>query len=167
MYLDITHPPTTVSKDGQPLLHTEDELIGYVRALESDFIHRADLTNLKSRYASEIARMVILKLWLIAQYPFSSHPIVTPMCVSQETMLRTPVSVMELSERMTQGPWVGRFAWWSNCYVQWHPLAVALAELCVQKDGELVQRAWKIVDKVYPLWKETGRLVHRTFVAPY
>lgn len=151
----ITHPHPTTSEDGQSTLHTEDELIGYVRALENDFIHTSDPSNLSSRYASEVARMVILKLWLIVQYPFSSHPTVTPMRVSQETMLRTAVSVMELSERMTQGPWAGRFAWWTDCYVQWHPLAVALAELCVQRDGDLVKRAWKIVDQVYPRWKET------------
>lgn len=150
----ITHPHTKTSEDGQDTLHTEDELIGYVRALENDFIHTADPSHLNSRYASEVARMVILKLWLIVQYPFSAHPTVTPMRVSQETMLRTAVSVMELSERMTQGPWASRFAWWTDCYVQWHPLAVALAELCVQRDGELVNRAWKIVDQVYPRWKE-------------
>lgn len=150
----ICHPHTNTSKDGQAALHTEDELIVYVRALENDFIHTADPSNLNSRYASEIARLVILKLWLIVQYPFSAHPTVTPMRVSQETMLRTAVSVMELSERMTQGPWVGRFTWWTDCYVQWHPLAVTLAELCVQRDSELAERAWKIVDQVYPRWKE-------------
>lgn len=150
----ITHPHASRSEAGQGTLHTEDELINYVRALENDFIHTADPSSLSSRYASEVARMVILKLWLIVQYPFTSHPTVTPMRVSQETMLRTAISVMELSERMTQGPWAGRFAWWTDCYVQWHPLAVALAELCTQRDGELVQRAWKIVERVYPLWKD-------------
>lgn len=150
----ITHPHNNTSEAGQSPLHTEDELIGYVRALENDFIHSADPTNLNSRYASEVARLVILKLWLIVQYPFSTHPTVTPMRVSQETMLRTAVSVMELSERMTQKPWASRFAWWTDCYVQWHPLAVTLAELCVQKEGELVERAWRIVEQVFPVWRE-------------
>lgn len=151
----ICHPHTTTSKGGQSTVHTEDELISYVRSLENDFIHAADRSNLNSLYASEVTRLVILKLWLIVQYPFSSHPTVTPMRVSQETMLRTAVSVMELSERMSQGPWAGRFTWWTDCYVQWHPLAVTLAELCVQRDASLVKRAWKIVDQVYPRWKET------------
>ena len=38
--------------------------------------------------------------------------------------------------------------------IQWHPLAVALAELCTQSSGPLVDRAWRVVDTVFPLWSE-------------
>ncbi|KAL6863151.1 hypothetical protein ACO1O0_003395 [Amphichorda felina] len=149
----ITHPPT--HSDPQSRLHTEDELIQHVRGLEHDFIHVADSSHLSSRYASEVARLVILKLWLIVQYPFSAQPSVAPMPVSRETMLRTAVSVMELSDRMTDRPWKNRFDWWTRCYVQWHPLAVALAELCIQTKGELADYAWMVVDRVFPLWSNT------------
>lgn len=135
-------------------LHTEEDLIQLVRSLESEFIHNADPGNLASRYASEVTRLCILKLWLIVQYPFSQKPTVAPMRVSRETMLRTAVSVMELSLRMSEPPWVDRFSWWTETYVQWHPLAVALAELCVQTEGELVARAWTVVDTVFPLWRD-------------
>jgi hypothetical protein len=154
----ITHPHArdSAGDDAQGPVHTEDQLLQVVRALEDDFIHSADPSHLNSRYASEIARMVILKLWLIVQYPFSAQPTVTPLRVSRETMLRTAVSVMELSDRMSEGPpWKGRFGWWTRCYVQWHPLAVALAELCVQTEGELVERAWRVVERVFPLWSYT------------
>lgn len=151
----ITHPHAHTADNPAKSIHSEDELIQYVRALENDFIHSADPSNLNSRYASEVARMVILKLWLIVQYPFSANPVVPPMRVSRETMLRTAVSVIELSDRMTDEPWKDRFAWWTRCYVQWHPLAVALAELCVQTQGELAERAWRVVERVYPLWRET------------
>lgn len=150
----IIHPHGR-STDGESTVHTEDELITHVRALENDFIHNADPTFLPSRYASEVARMVILKLWLIVQYPYSATPTVAPMRVSRETMLRTAVSVMDLQQRLTGEPFRERFAWWTNCYVQWHPLAVTLAELCIQTEGELVERAWRTVETVYPLWKET------------
>lgn len=35
--------------------------------------------------------------------------------------------------------------------MQWHALAVALAELCVQTEGVLVDRAWTTVERVLPL----------------
>lgn len=44
-----------------------------------------------------------------------------------------------------------RFKWWKDGYVQWHALSVALAELCVQTEGVLVDRAWATVDRVLPL----------------
>jgi hypothetical protein len=151
----IIHPPDNMSGVGENSVYSEDELIKHVRKLETDFIHSADPSHLASSYASEIARMVILKLWLIVQYPFSTQPSVAPMRVSRVTMLRTAVSVMELSNRMEADPWRESFGWWTRCYVQWHPLAICLAELCLQTEGELVERAWALVERVYPLWGST------------
>ncbi|KAK6860242.1 fungal specific transcription factor domain-containing protein [Apiospora arundinis] len=72
--------------------------------------------------------------------------------VSREAMLQTAVSVLELTRHNQKSPFAERFGWWSTTYVQWHPLAVCLAELCAQTRGPLVQRAWESVDVVYPLW---------------
>ncbi|KAK8132914.1 hypothetical protein PG999_001087 [Apiospora kogelbergensis] len=72
--------------------------------------------------------------------------------VSREAMLQTAVSVLELTQHNQKSPFAERFGWWSNTYVQWHPLAVCLAELCAQTRGPLVQRAWESVDIVYPKW---------------
>ncbi|KAI0023879.1 fungal-specific transcription factor domain-containing protein [Xylariomycetidae sp. FL0641] len=49
---------------------------------------------------------------------------------SRASALRTAVSIMEMFEAIGQGPFGDRFRWWCVTYVQWHPLAVALAELC-------------------------------------
>ena len=151
----IIHPHDHPSEMSDKELTTEAELIQHVQSLERDFIHTADPSHLNSRYASEVARIVILKMWLIVQYPYTTQPSVAPMRVSRETMLRTAVSVMELSERMTQPPWENRFAWWTNSFVQWHPLAVALAELTVQTEGKLVERAWRIVEDIFPVLRDS------------
>ncbi|RYO87070.1 hypothetical protein DL763_006513 [Monosporascus cannonballus] len=80
--------------------------------------------------------------------------------MSREATLRTAVSIMELSHHAsTAGPLAPRFGWWSATYVQWHPLAVALAELCGGGGGggigdELADRAWRVIDEVFPLWAE-------------
>ncbi|EEY17744.1 conserved hypothetical protein [Verticillium alfalfae VaMs.102] len=47
-------------------------------------------------------------------------------------------------------PQAARFHWWYDMYPQWHPLAVALAELCAQTEGELVDRAWVVVEGAVP-----------------
>lgn len=145
----LQHPATTASGESHHFIFTEDDLFQHVRRLENDFIHVSDPSHLPSRYASEIARLVVLKLWLVIQYPFSALPSAIRPRVSRETMLRTAVSVMELSERMSESPWAERFAWWTATYPQWHPLAVALAELCVQTRGDLVERSWTVVDRTF------------------
>lgn len=37
-------------------------------------------------------------------------------------------------------------------YVQWHAIAVTLAELCSQINTPLVTRAWAIIDTVFDRW---------------
>jgi hypothetical protein len=149
----LLHQPPKLDEQSPQGIYTEDDIISQVRRLETNFVHSVDHTHLPSLYASEIARVVILKLWLACQYPFSAQPPIIRPNVSRETMLRTALSVMELTERMQLPPWKGRFSWWANTYVQWHPLAVTLAELCVRTEGDLVERAWEVVERVYPLWR--------------
>ncbi|KAH7133288.1 hypothetical protein B0J13DRAFT_97832 [Dactylonectria estremocensis] len=130
-------------------IYSEDDLLGHIRQLEDSFIHTAVPTHLPSVFASQIARIVILKLWLNVQYPFTTS--IAPIRrVSRETMLRTSLSLMDLRTRLTEREWGERFGWWADTYVQWHPLAVALAELCVQTEGELVDRAWEVVERNFP-----------------
>ncbi|KAI0434952.1 fungal-specific transcription factor domain-containing protein [Xylaria sp. FL1042] len=73
---------------------------------------------------------------------------------SRQSTLRTAVSIMELSEFLETGPYSDRTRWWSETYVQWHPLAVALAELCTQTEGTVVEHAWRVIEFVFPRWSD-------------
>ncbi|WXC55789.1 hypothetical protein SNK03_001728 [Fusarium graminearum] len=150
----MSYPQYSAKGEPEHFLYTEDQLISHIRRLENTFIHTARPSHLPSLYASEIARIVILKLWLNIQYPFNGGPAPDRPRVSKETMLRTAISIIELRERMTKSQWEDRYAWWSDTYVQWHPLAVALAELCVQTEGELVEKAWVVVERTFPSSRE-------------
>jgi hypothetical protein len=150
----LSHPRYSSKGEPEHFLYTEDQLISHIRQLENSFIHTARPSHLPSVYAAEIARIVILKLWLNIQYPFNGGPAPDRPRVSKETMLRTAISIIELRERMTKNQWEDRFAWWTDTYVQWHPLAVALAELCVQTEGELVEKAWVVVERTFPSSRE-------------
>jgi hypothetical protein len=161
LFGSMVHQPHKMDDNPNQASYTEDDLMERVRHLEASFIHNADHTHLPSLYASEIARIVILKLWLACQYPFSAQSAVPRTKVSRETMLRTALSVMELQEKMQLPPWRDRFSWWTVSYVQWHPLAVTLAELCIRTEGDLVDRAWEVVDRVYPLCRDVIADTHR------
>ncbi|KAI1202742.1 fungal-specific transcription factor domain-containing protein [Nemania serpens] len=55
--------------------------------------------------------------------------------------LRIAISIMQLSDFLETGPYSDRIRWWCETYVQWHPLAVSLAELCTLTQGAVVDRA--------------------------
>ncbi|KAI1169969.1 hypothetical protein F4777DRAFT_584388 [Nemania sp. FL0916] len=74
--------------------------------------------------------------------------------LSRQATLRTAISVIELTNLLETGQYADRIRWWCETYVQWHPLAVALVELCVQTRGELVDHAWQVIEFVFPRWSD-------------
>lgn len=165
IFLWVAHMQSAQTSTPQ---QTEDDVIRRAQRLESEFVTNADPSKLQSYMASGLVRLINLKVWMLLQYPMQApvKPTATSEAgrnlpepqrprwprVSRETMLQTCTSILELAEYFLRGPRAERFGWWSNTYVQWHPLAVCLAELCRQTRGLLVDRAWKAVDQVYPLW---------------
>lgn len=148
---------TATASDSQ----ADEEIISYVRLLEARFIDSADRAHLISYLTAGTVRLIVLKLWLDVQYPVrvlpirgGSTPTVAGRCsrVSREVMLRTAGLVIELAESAESTPEAERFHWWCRTFVQWHALAVALAELCTQTQGEVVERAWRIIDTVFQRW---------------
>ncbi|EFQ25411.1 fungal specific transcription factor domain-containing protein [Colletotrichum graminicola] len=155
------HPQLALGPDSSPDTATsEEEIMAHAQRLEtlfgtapkapaspSQLQDQEDARNLLANHAAITVRIIILKMWLSAQYPFTPRAASTAKPrVARETMLRTAVNTIELVE-FSSITYRERFGWWIDSYVQWHPLAVALAELCVQTRGELVDRAWAVVDR--------------------
>lgn len=142
---------------------SEDDLVRRVKELEARFIPAAGADDnaparlgFQSTLATLVIRIASLTYWLSVQYPWQARQPVARPRVTREHMLQTAVSIMEL-KALSFGGGAGsdygeRFAWWQDGYTQWHALAVCLAELCVQTEGALVERAWAVVDRAAPVF---------------
>jgi hypothetical protein len=155
------------------------------QALETAFVRAADPSHLASSLASVVAKIVVLRVWMMVQYPFHQVRSGEPRpAISSEKRLRMALSMLELedprksipeSERWEVSsslaplhPAVQRYyyqeqyvlttshgtQWWMSTYPQWHPLAVALSELCTQTEGDMVERAWNVIDTRFSYWGE-------------
>lgn len=141
---------------------SEEDIIHRIKTLEAQFLTPAadQPGHPQASYAASVLRISSLVYWLSIQYPLQvRQPTIKPR-VSREHMLQTAVAIMELqscgpsSAAMSVEEFRERFIWWQDGYIPWHPLAVALAELCVQTEGPLVDRAWKTIDRVMPSWSD-------------
>ena len=72
--------------------------------------------------------------------------------VARDLVLLVAVQNMECSHLLDTDPTTEPWRWFFKTYVQWHSLAAALAELCVQDSGPLAERAWRIIDVVFDDW---------------
>ncbi|KKO97077.1 fungal specific transcription factor domain-containing protein [Trichoderma harzianum] len=128
---------------------------------ESLFFQKCD-TNIPIQwYLSMIGRLLILKMWLSLRYPLQAQgqPIYPNTGTTRNQTLRTAVLILETMKMLENDPKSVRFKWVGRTWVQWHPLAVVLTELCVQTKGPLVDQAWVAVESV---WNTFGERVANT-----
>ena len=130
----------------------------FERSLSENVIHYCDPANPIAWTTSVIARLIMCRVRLKIYYPSSiwkgsnaSQKASRPQ-ISNEKRLETAVACMEYTYLVDTEPKVAQWRWFGKTYVQWNVLAVALAELCTQTKGPVVERAWSIVDTVFDDW---------------
>lgn len=123
------------------------------KEIESRILIYCDTSNPSAWTTSVIARVIMARIRLALYHPplhdqrSSSHQY-----VSRDIVLKLAVENMEYSHLLNTARAAAPWRWFFKTYVQWHALAAALAELCVQNEGPLVQRSWRIVDIVFDDW---------------
>lgn len=147
------------AKDGEKVsaVTTIEEKIALIseceQYLKQEYLIYCDHTNPIAWVAVTVARLILGRMWLAVYHPLQqehrSH--VYPM-LTRERLMLISVSVLEDAHRLEREPSVVQWRWFFSCWVQWHALAVALAELCLHNRGPLVERAWAIIDQVFEPW---------------
>jgi hypothetical protein len=122
---------------------------------ESLYFQKCDANVPIQWYLSMIGRLLILKMWLSQRYPLRARDQPIYANATPDQTLRTAVSILEIMMNLYENnPKSSRFKWVGRTWVQWHPLAVILAELCIQTEGPLVERAWAVVESVWNMYGE-------------
>ena len=131
-----------------------DERRGWVvegqRRIEEKYLRHCNTAVPFQRFTMLVADIMIAILWLVIYRPLQRHPAgPTSVKVPPGRILHLSVEVMEKSLQVSIDTCARPFRWISIIWVQWHALAVMIAELCVQTEGPTVERAWSIVNTVF------------------
>ncbi|THC97089.1 hypothetical protein EYZ11_003407 [Aspergillus tanneri] len=85
-------------------------------------------------------------LQLAALRPLQRDPIFVPPQIKNHGLLKLCVDVLqrtrELSDDRRAAPW----RWFQDLWAPWHPLSVAIAELCVCDDLSVLSAYWPVVE---------------------
>lgn len=128
-------------------------LSDFKKHLEEEYLVHLDLRNPLAWITKMVSHLVLKRYWLAAYHPLRREKRATHNeGVTRDSLLSTAVEIMEDSHCLESEPTTAQYEWFLKSWVQWHALAVALAELCVQNQGPLVQRAWDIIDTVFEPW---------------
>ena len=134
-----------------------DWVIVCQRRIEDNYLQHCNTTVPIQRYTILVADIIIASMWLFTYRPLQKHPdSPTSVKIPHPRILYLSVKVMEKAIQVPMDTSVAPFKWISTTWVQWHALAVMIAELCVQTEGPTVERAWALVNTAF---EETARHV--------
>lgn len=121
--------------------------------LKEEYLIHCDLRNPIAWVTVAVTQLIVKRFWLAIYHPLQHERIPnTRPNMTREQLLTITVELLESAHRLEIEPATTQWRWFFDSWVQWHALAVALAELCVQNQGPLVQRAWAIIDEVFEPW---------------
>lgn len=119
----------------------------FEKTVREKFSTRCDQTDPFQRLILNVSRSMCSTMKLRAVRPIIKSPSSIPPRVDSPLVLKIAVDCMRNSEGIVSDPETAQYRW--MVWVQWHPLAVALAGLCSIRDTELANIAWAAVEQAY------------------
>ena len=123
-----------------------------IEYIQEKFIRHCNPEILLHSFMQGVTTVIYPLLRLIALRPIQRHPAAKPPRVDSAVILRLCIGLFEGTQKIYLDPEIRQWGWFF--WVQWHPLAVALAELCSHTDGPLVEPAWHAVDDAFEQFAE-------------
>ena len=121
--------------------------------VQNHYLAGCDLAQKGNWILLMIGRLLILKLWSRLYYPLQSQA-TGPHNMSKAKTLRLMVETLEIQDALETNEVSAQFFWLFHTYVPWHALAIALAELCVEPNDPIADRAWQAINKRFKQWGE-------------
>ena len=152
-----------------------DAVIKAQRHVEDKYLCHLNLAHPFHWATRLVADMITAIIWLVVYRPLQQRPDSNPPPqLADPGILGLSVEVLERYHQLNTDPAASGIRWLSQTYVQWHALAVTIAELCVKKEGPMVERAWAIVIPTFEqasqhvadshegmLWRPIKKLMNR------
>lgn len=126
-----------------------DAAINVQRRVEERYLRHLKLARPFHWATRLVADIMTATMWLVVYRPLQKHPDNSPSQLPNPGILGLSVEVLERAHQLSTDPAASSFRWLSQTYVHWHALAVTIAELCVKREGPMVERAWAILTPAF------------------
>ncbi|KAF2757283.1 RPE65-domain-containing protein [Pseudovirgaria hyperparasitica] len=129
--------------------------------------HKVDKDTEQIRWhIKQMFEGLVASMQLNAVRPLRPQPIEQPPNVKGSHLLRLAVTSLikdkEVSDDRRNDPWI----WFANLWAPWHDLAVALSELSVCEDPQLVKSCWKPINAAFSRLSDKVVDSHSTLWGP-
>lgn len=93
-----------------------------------------------------------IKAQLGIDFPFGTIPTKTMPAEERSALLKASVDIIQFTHRLAIDDRVSDWQWYFRGYVQWHSIAIVVAELGWNTNAQFVDTAWQVLDPVLADW---------------
>ena len=156
-YISVGELDRPQENTGDPWAQRRSWVVSCQQRIENKYLRHCNPAVSIQRYTLLVADIMVARMWLFTYRPLQKHPDrPSPVKIPHLEVLHLSIEVMEKAIRASNDASIASFQWMSITWVQWHALAVMIAELCVQTEGPTVERAWAFANTAF---EETARHV--------
>ena len=130
----------------------QSAVLHFKRTLHNKYLQYCDMDNPFQWFAKCVGEVMSLALMLFAVRPMQLHPSIKAPQSADSSVLNLAIDCLRKHREILTDPRTEPWRWFA--WVQWHPLAVALAELCSRTEGPVVDRAWEVVDDAFQRYSQ-------------
>lgn len=157
VFRKINFVPRNSNLDTTMTLVQKEELIAAChQRIEERYLKQIDMSVPLYWVVAHVARLMLSKMWVMCYHPIQRTDGVASL--PQETRDKLFTTSLETLEYHTLLENEVRFAKWNwlfKTYIQWHALAFLLTELTFRTKGDLVERAWRVINAIFAKWSES------------
>ena len=117
--------------------------------LEQKYLQHCSDVDPRQRYARLIGKILVRCTWLYVYRPLQKSTNCVPSAIPRKEVLQLATDILRYHQDAICNLAFANLRWITKAWVQWHALAVVLAELCVQTSGPMIESAWAIAESYY------------------
>jgi len=130
-------------------------LNAYAAKAESEMIRYCHPTRRLDWLCMEFHRAMLIKMNLIIDYPHGLVPTKEMPTSDRHRLLQSSVDIISATQRLTRDGKLGDWGWYFRGFMQWHSVAVVIAELGRSQNPQFAAGAWAVLQPILRTWDTT------------
>ncbi|KFX94439.1 hypothetical protein V490_04339 [Pseudogymnoascus sp. VKM F-3557] len=126
--------------------------------IQRDHLRHCDNNQPIHWLAQHVSYVMISEMWIkLYNDEWLSSNSSSGIHVTRNQILLTAIDIVDTPRRLEAEPQAQRWKWLLTAYLQYHPLAFLLNELCHSQHSDTLERAWDVTENAFKRWTDDNK----------
>ncbi|OBT72586.1 hypothetical protein VF21_08160 [Pseudogymnoascus sp. 05NY08] len=126
--------------------------------IQRDYLRHCNNSQPIHWLAQHVSYVMISEMWIkLCNDEWLSNNTSSGIHVFRNQILLTAIDIVDTPRRLEAEPQAKRWKWLLTAYLQYHPLACLLNELCHSQQSDTLERAWAVTEDAFKRWTEDNK----------